>query len=98
LQEEKETFTQEVGKLQGRLQEAESPATGAVSSSKYGLLRREFDALKEEMFKVESMRDDARARLETQDRTVIELQTRVDELQALADEARVLKVKKLNVT
>lgn len=83
---------QELTKLQGRLQEVESPASVAVSTSKYGLLRREFDALKEEMFKAECARDDARTRLEAQDRMVIELQARVDELQTLADEARLLKV------
>lgn len=44
------------------------------------------------MFKAECARDDARMRLETQDRLVLELQARVDELQALADEARLLKV------
>lgn len=83
---------QELAKVQIKLQETENPASSAVSTSKHGLLRREFDALKEDMFKAECARDDARMRLEAQDRIVLELQSRVDELQALADEARLLKV------
>lgn len=92
LQEEKTTILQENRKLQERLAEVENPQNpSVVSGSKYDLLRREFDTLKEEKFILETARDDCRLRVEVQDREITELQARIDELQVHADEARHLK-------
>lgn len=44
------------------------------------------------MFRVETLRDDLRLRAEAQERDLMELQTKVEELQIHADEARHLKV------
>lgn len=92
LQEEKTTILQESRRLQERLAEVENPQSpSVVSGSKYDLLKKEFDTLKEEKFILETARDDLRLRGEAQEREIMELQARIDELQIHADEARHLK-------
>lgn len=93
LQEEKVNILQENKKLQERLQEIDSPLNSSlVAGSKYSTLKKEYDTLKEELFRVETMRDDFRMRAEAQERDLLELQAKVEELQIHADEARHLKV------
>ncbi|KAL0271024.1 UNVERIFIED_CONTAM: hypothetical protein PYX00_008269 [Menopon gallinae] len=92
LQEEKVSILQENRKLQERLQEVENPQNPSlVAGNKYNLLKKEYDQLKEEMFRLETAKDDCRIRAEVQERELMELQSRVEELQIQADEARHLK-------
>ncbi|XP_014259219.1 protein Hook homolog 3 isoform X2 [Cimex lectularius] len=56
-----------------------------------GPLRRQVESLKEEIFKLETQRDDYRLKLEHQDKEMLELQAIVDDLQRSAQEARSLK-------
>lgn len=63
-----------------------------VAGNKYNLLKKEYDQLKEEMFRLETAKDDCRIRAEIQERELVELQSRIEELQIQADEARHLKV------
>ncbi|KAK6631025.1 hypothetical protein RUM44_003197 [Polyplax serrata] len=92
LQEEKANILQENKKLQERLQEVDNPLSASlVAGNKYSTLKKEFDTLKEEMFRVETMRDDLLLKSEAQERDLLELQAKVEELQIHADEARHLK-------
>ncbi|KDR07771.1 Hook-like protein 3 [Zootermopsis nevadensis] len=92
LQEEKASVVLENQRLQERLyvfETLEDPGTGTVH--RYKETRKQLDALKEEMFKVETTRDDYRMKVEMQEKELLELQSKLEELQKMADEARHLK-------
>ncbi|KAJ9584697.1 hypothetical protein L9F63_020958, partial [Diploptera punctata] len=92
LQEEKASVLQENRRLQERLKEFETledPGSGSVH--RYKETRKQLDTLKEEMFKIETSRDDYRMKVEILEKEVFELQSKLEELQKTANEARHLK-------
>ncbi|XP_031827308.1 hook microtubule tethering protein [Nomia melanderi] len=90
LQEEKAALVAENKKLQERLDEFEYPEeTGSIL--KYSGLRKQVEALKDEIFKVETSRDDYRLKVELLEKEVLELQSKQEDLQKAADEANHLK-------
>ncbi|XP_012263739.2 protein Hook homolog 3 [Athalia rosae] len=90
LQEEKASLITETKKLQDRLDEFENPEDSG-SSLKYSGLRKQLEALKDEMFKIETSRDDYRLKVELLEKEVLELQSRQEDLQKAADKANHLK-------
>lgn len=90
LQEEKAVLMVENKKLQERLDEFENPEESG-SILKYSGLRKQAEALKDELFKVETSRDDYRLKVELLEKEVLELQSRQEDLQKAADEANHLK-------
>ncbi|XP_011162542.1 protein Hook homolog 3 [Solenopsis invicta] len=90
LQEEKTTLIAENKKLQERLDEFENPEESG-SILKYSGLRKQVEALKDELFKMETSRDDYRLKVELLEKEVLELQSRQEDLQKAADEANHLK-------
>ncbi|PSN52024.1 Protein Hook 3 [Blattella germanica] len=92
LQEEKTSVFLENRRLQERLKEfetSEDPGTGTVH--RYKETRKQLDILKEEMFKIETSRDDYRMKVEMQEKELLEIQSKLEELQKMANEARHLK-------
>lgn len=90
LQEEKASLCTENKKMQERLDELESPGEMGASL-KYSSLRKQVEALKDEMFKLETSRDDYRLKMELLEKEVLELQSKQEDLQKSADEANHLK-------
>ncbi|XP_071861083.1 hook microtubule tethering protein isoform X1 [Bombus fervidus] len=90
LQEEKAALVTENKKLQERLDEFENPEESG-SILRYSGLRKQVEALKDELFKVETSRDDYRLKVELLEKEVLELQSRQEDLQKAADEANHLK-------
>jgi len=90
LQEEKTALIAENKKLQERLDEFENPEESG-SILKYSGLRKQVEALKDELFKMETSRDDYRLKVELLEKEVLELQSRQEDLQKAADEANHLK-------
>lgn len=90
LQEEKAALIAENKKFQERLDEFENPEESG-SIMKYSGLRKQVDALKDELFKMETSRDDYRLKAELLEKEVLELQSRQEDLQKAADEANHLK-------
>lgn len=90
LQEEKASLIAEAKKLQDRLDEFENPEDSG-SSLKYSGLRKQLESLKDEMFKMETTRDDYRLKVELLEKEVLELQSKQEDLQKAADEANHLK-------
>lgn len=90
LQEEKAALVAENKKLQERLDEFENPEESG-SILKYSGLRKQVEALKDDLFKVETSRDDYRLKVELLEKEVLELQSRQEDLQKAADEANHLK-------
>lgn len=90
LQEEKTGLIAENKKLQERLDEFENPEDSG-SILKYSGLRKQVEALKDELFKMETSRDDYRLKVELLEKEVLELQSRQEDLQKAADEANHLK-------
>lgn len=90
LQEEKAALIAENKKLQERLDEFENPEESG-SILKYSGLRKQVEALKDELFKMETSRDDYRLKIELLEKEVLELQSRQEDLQKAADEANHLK-------
>ncbi|XP_033340119.1 hook microtubule tethering protein [Megalopta genalis] len=90
LQEEKAALVAENKKLQERLDEFENPEESG-SIIKYSGLRKQVEALKDELFKVETSRDDYRLKVELLEKEVLELQSKQEDLQKAADEANNLK-------
>lgn len=90
LQEEKAALIAENKKFQERLDEFEnSEESGSIS--KYSELRKQVEALKDDVFKMETSRDDYRLKAELLEKEVFELQSRQEDLQKAADEANHLK-------
>ncbi|XP_011687312.1 PREDICTED: protein Hook homolog 3 [Wasmannia auropunctata] len=90
LQEEKIALIAENKKLQERLDEFENPEESG-SIVKYSGLRKQVDELKDELFKIETSRDDYRLKVELLEKEVLELQSRQEDLQKAADESNHLK-------
>ncbi|XP_071571680.1 protein Hook homolog 3 [Temnothorax nylanderi] len=90
LQEEKAALITENKKLQERLDEFENPEESG-SILKYSGLRKQVEELKDELFKMETSRDDYRLKVELLEKEVLELQSRQEDLQKAADEANHLK-------
>ncbi|XP_043504103.1 protein Hook homolog 3 [Polistes fuscatus] len=90
LQEEKVGLIAENKKLQERLDEFENPEDSG-SILKYSSLRKQVENLKDEVFKLETSRDDYRLKVELLEKEVLELQTKQEDLQKSADEANILK-------
>ncbi|XP_063219219.1 protein Hook homolog isoform X2 [Bacillus rossius redtenbacheri] len=92
LQEEKTILHMENVKLQDKLKEFETLEDSSVGSGhRFKEMRKQNDTLKEEMFKIETARDDFRLKVELQEKEILELQAKLEELQKTADEARHLK-------
>ncbi|XP_066996837.1 protein Hook homolog 3 [Anabrus simplex] len=92
LQEEKGSVLLENKRLQERLREFENledPASG--TGHRYKELRKQVDVLKEELFKIETSRDDYRVKMEIQEKELLDLQSKMEDLQKMADEAQHLK-------
>ncbi|XP_020294419.1 protein Hook homolog 3 [Pseudomyrmex gracilis] len=90
LQEEKAALIAENKKLQERLDEFENPEESS-SILKYSGLRRQVEALKEELFKTETSRDDYRLKAELLEKEILELHSRLEDLQKEAEQANRLK-------
>ncbi|XP_015518663.1 protein Hook homolog 3 [Neodiprion pinetum] len=90
LQEEKAGLIAETKKLQERLDEFENPEDSG-SSLKYSGLRKQLESLKDEMFKMESSRDDYRLKVELLEKEVLDLHSKQEDLQKAADKANHLK-------
>ncbi|KAL1462559.1 hypothetical protein WDU94_014387 [Cyamophila willieti] len=87
LQEEKSCLVEEKRRLEDRFQENFVEPTNKGNTS----IRRQMDALKEELFKAESARDDYRIKLEIQSKQMEELEMKLNSLEETAGEARYLK-------
>lgn len=87
LQEEKSCLVEEKRRLEDRFQENFLEPTNKGNSS----MRRQMDALKEELFKAEAARDDHRIKLEIQSKQMEELELKLNSLEETAGEARYLK-------
>lgn len=85
LQEEKNILLEEKKLLEEQLQER------IALPIKDNVTRKQIEALKEEIFKLETIRDDYRLKLELQEKEMNELQMKFDSLQQTAAEARHLK-------
>ncbi|XP_076636717.1 hook microtubule tethering protein [Colletes latitarsis] len=90
LQEEKAALVAENKKLQEKLDEFDNTEESG-SILEYSGLRKEVEALKDELFKVETSRDDYRLKVELLEKEVLELQSKQEDLQKAADEANHLK-------
>lgn len=85
LQEENSTLSKQKRYYEQRWQEMlDDPV-------KDNILRKQMEALKDELFKVETSRDDYRLKLELQEKELSELQAKFDVLQQTVAEARNLK-------
>lgn len=91
LLEEKASLLQENRRVQERLRQLEAEEASMGSGNRLQELRRQLDSVKEELYKMETSRDDYRAKVELQDRELQELRIRVEELQRKAEEAQHLK-------
>ncbi|KAK0173811.1 hypothetical protein PV328_006955 [Microctonus aethiopoides] len=90
LQEERATLMSENKKLRERLDEYDN-ANQSLPSLKYSALRKQVEDLKDEIFKIETSRDDYRLKNDLLTKEVFELQSKQEELQKVADEANNLK-------
>lgn len=90
LQEEKATLLAENKKLQQRLDELDCNDESG-SSVVYSALRKQVEDLKDEIFKIETSRDDYRLKVELMEKEILELRSKHEELQKNADEANNLK-------
>ncbi|XP_065214112.1 protein Hook homolog 3-like [Planococcus citri] len=85
LQEERQNICEEKKSLEERLEKTMN------TLSKDSGLRKQMDCLKEEIFKLETARDDYRVKLAMREKEMDELQVKFDSLQRAAAEARHLK-------
>lgn len=95
MTEEKITLLSENQKLQAKLQEGvcnisenvddrgESIGPALSGTVRYNDMRRQVDSLKDEIFKVETARDDYKAKTLMQEKEISTLYTRVEELQVI---------------
>ncbi|CAL4064844.1 unnamed protein product, partial [Meganyctiphanes norvegica] len=92
LTEEKTGLYDERDQLMSRLEALEGTGgEGGPSTLRYKDLKKQIDTLQDDLFKIETSRDEYRVRVEVLERENQEIQTRNDELQQLAEEARSLK-------
>ncbi|BET01942.1 Polyadenylate-Hypothetical protein protein 2-A [Nesidiocoris tenuis] len=90
LQEEKSAMYDENQKIMDQLNSRFEPGGGPLTRQVESF-KEEVSRLKEESFKLEMLRDDYRLKLEMQDKELIELRCRIEELSRAANEARSLK-------
>uniref|UniRef100_A0A6V7K1W2 Protein hook n=1 Tax=Bracon brevicornis TaxID=1563983 RepID=A0A6V7K1W2_9HYME len=90
LQEERAALIAENKKLQEKIEEFENP-DNAISSLQFSGYRKKIETLKDEMFKLETSRDDYRVKVELLEKEVFELHSKQEELQKVADESRQLR-------
>ncbi|KAK3861866.1 hypothetical protein Pcinc_032218 [Petrolisthes cinctipes] len=94
LSEEKRSLATENEKLVGQLDAWEiagGELAGTSSTLRYRDLKKQIDSLQDELFKLETSRDEYRSRAEDLERANQEVMQRNEELQTLAAEARTLK-------
>lgn len=91
INEEKTALASENEKLLNRLDAWETGGDLGTSTLRYKDLKKQIDGLQDELYKLETSRDEYRTKADLLDRENQELQTRNEELQRLADEARSLK-------
>ncbi|XP_064625842.1 protein Hook homolog 3-like [Lineus longissimus] len=92
LQEEKVSLQDENKKLQERANQSESmedPST--PSGRRYQQLQSQVEKLQEEMYRIEVARDDYQVKVEVQEKEIVELQLKCDEMNIVTEEARALK-------
>ncbi|XP_034945483.1 protein Hook homolog 3 [Chelonus insularis] len=88
--EEKNLLVSENKKLQKRLEESEN-TDESIPSLRYSGLRKQIKSLKEEIFKIETSRDDYKLKVELLEKEFSDLQLKYDELQKIAEKANDLK-------
>ncbi|XP_066966907.1 protein Hook homolog 3 isoform X1 [Macrobrachium rosenbergii] len=92
IAEEKTALSTENEKLLNRLDALETGGDlGGTSTLRYKDLKKQIDSLQDELYKLETSRDEYRTKFEVLERENQEVQARNEELQQLADEARSLK-------
>ncbi|XP_042885103.1 protein Hook homolog 3-like isoform X1 [Penaeus japonicus] len=91
LNEEKSGLAEENEKLLNRLDALETGGDLGTSTLRYKDLKKQIDGLQDELYKLETSRDEYRTKAEVLERENQEVQARNEELQQLADEARSLK-------
>ncbi|KAK2168518.1 hypothetical protein LSH36_16g06021 [Paralvinella palmiformis] len=92
LQEEKASLLSEVDRLNERLMQAdnlEDPSTPA--GRRFQQLQTQVEQQQEELYRLESARDDLKIRVDIQEKELCELQQKNDSLGKLAEEARHMK-------
>ncbi|XP_072104566.1 protein Hook homolog 2 isoform X1 [Mobula birostris] len=92
LLEEKNSLLAENSVLRERMRRADSLEDSTnVTNKKLLLLQSQLEALQEENYRLEAMKDDFRIRCEEMEKEALELQHRNDELTNLAEESQSLK-------
>ncbi|KAB7508166.1 Protein Hook-like protein 3 [Armadillidium nasatum] len=91
LNEERKNFKEENERLIERIEILESGGEIGAQGFRVKDLRKQVDKLQDELFKVESSRDEYRSRVENLEKENTEVISKNEELQKLADEARSLK-------
>ncbi|KAG7159913.1 Hook 3-like [Homarus americanus] len=91
INEEKTALSSENEKLLNRLDAWETGGELGTSTLRYKDLKKQIDGLQDELYKLETSRDEYRTKADLLERENQEIQTRNEELQRLADEARSLK-------
>uniref|UniRef100_A0A2P2I6G4 Protein hook n=1 Tax=Hirondellea gigas TaxID=1518452 RepID=A0A2P2I6G4_9CRUS len=91
--EERKELSEENAKLMERLigLEDASELGGTGTASRYKDLKKKIDSLQDDLFKVETSRDEYRSRVEVLEREHAEMLQRSEELQRLADQAHRLQ-------
>ncbi|XP_071514188.1 protein Hook homolog 3 isoform X2 [Panulirus ornatus] len=91
INEEKAALSTENEKLLNRLDAWETGGDLGTSTLRYKDLKKQIDGLQDELYKLETSRDEYRTKADMLERENQEIQARNEELQRLADEARSLK-------
>ncbi|CAL4137912.1 unnamed protein product, partial [Meganyctiphanes norvegica] len=92
LNEEKAALYDEKERMMSRLEDLEGTGgEGGASTLRYKDLKKQIDTLQDDLYKIETSRDEYRVRVEQLERENQEVQARNDELHRLAEEARSLK-------
>lgn len=92
LLEEKNSLLSENEKLLERLNHIESfedPST--LAGKRFQQMQQKLELLQDELFKIETGRDELKAKVENQQKEIIDLQQKNDELQRLAEESQAMK-------
>lgn len=91
VSEEKNNLSAENEKLLNRLDDLETGGDLGATTLRYKDLKKQIDGLQDELYKLETSRDEYRTKFDLLERENQEVQTRNEELQKLADQARSLK-------
>ncbi|XP_067122723.1 protein Hook homolog 3 isoform X2 [Centruroides vittatus] len=92
LQEEKASLLAENDKLLERLNHIESledPST--LTGKRFQQMQHKLEVMQDELYKLETARDEYKMKSELQEKEILELSQKNDDLQKLAEEARILK-------